>query len=83
VNGLAEDINEARRLIVNGVGIGFLPVLAAEADVARGRLWPLLFGDSEPAYEIFLLARLEPARDTATQLFWDEVLRRVRAQRKA
>jgi DNA-binding transcriptional LysR family regulator len=83
VNGLAEDINEARRLIVNGVGIGFLPVLAAEADVAKGRLWPLLFGDSEPAYEIFLLARLEPARDTATQLFWDEVLRRVRAQRKA
>jgi LysR family transcriptional regulator, transcriptional activator for bauABCD operon len=82
VSGLAEDINEARRLILQGVGIGFLPILAAEADVARGRLWPLLHKDVEPSYDIFLLARLEPARDTATQLFWDEVLRRIRAQQR-
>lgn len=83
VSGLAEDINEARRLILQGVGIGFLPVLAAEGEVAKGRLWPLLHADFEPSYDIFLLARLEPARDTATQLFWDEVIRRVRAQQRA
>lgn len=83
VSGLAEDINEARRLIVQGVGIGFLPVLAAEDEVARGRLWPLLHADFEPSYDIFLLARSEPARDTATQLFWDEVIRRIRAQQRA
>ncbi|MBB3861528.1 DNA-binding transcriptional LysR family regulator [Novosphingobium hassiacum] len=83
VSGMAEDINEVRRLIVHGVGIGFLPVLAAEADVAKGRLWPLLHADFEPSYDIFLLARTEPARDTATQLFWDEVLRRVRAKQRA
>lgn len=80
VGGLAEDINEARRLIVSGVGIGFLPVLAAADEVAKGRLWPMLHADFEPSYDIFLLARSEPARDTATQLFWDEVLRRVRAR---
>lgn len=83
VSGLAEDINEARRLIVCGVGMGFLPVLAAESDVKSGRLWALLPPDVEPSYEIFLLARSEPARDTATQLFWDEVLRRIRYQRKS
>lgn len=83
VNGVAEDINEARRLIVNGVGIGFLPVLAAENEVRKARLWPLLHADMEPAYDIFLLARAEPARDTATQLFWDEVIRRVRYQRRS
>lgn len=83
VNGVAEDINEARRLIVHGVGIGFLPVLAAENEVKRGRLWPLLHADFEPSYDIFLLARAEPARDTATQLFWDEVIRRVRYQRRS
>ncbi|WP_310535209.1 LysR family transcriptional regulator [Novosphingobium sp.] len=83
VSGAAEDINEARRLILHGVGIGFLPVLAAEAEVARGRLWPLLHADFEPSYDIFLLARSEPARDTATQLFWDEVLRRVRAKQRS
>lgn len=83
VSGLAEDINEARRLIVHGVGIGFLPILAAEGEVARGKLWPLLHADFEPSYDIFLLARSEPARDTATQLFWDEVIRRIRAQNRA
>ena len=83
VSGLAEDINEARRLIVQGVGIGFLPILAADNEVAKGKLWPLLHADLEPSYDIFLLARLQPARDTATQLFWDEVIRRIRAQQRA
>lgn len=83
VSGLAEDINEARRLIVQGVGIGFLPILAAEAEVAGERLWPMLHADAEPSYDIFLLARSEPARDTASQLFWDEVIRRVRVQRRS
>jgi DNA-binding transcriptional LysR family regulator len=81
VSGLAEDINEARRLIVQGVGIGFLPVLSAQDEVAMGRLWPMLHDDAEPTYDIFLLARFEPSRDTATQLFLDEVIRRIRAQR--
>lgn len=83
VSGLAEDINEARRLIVHGVGIGFLPVLSAQDEVAKGRLWPMLHADAEPAYDIFLLARFEPSRDTATQLFLDEVIRRIRAQQLA
>ncbi|WP_017670357.1 LysR family transcriptional regulator [Blastomonas sp. AAP53] len=81
VSGLAEDINEAQRLIRLGVGIGFLPILAAEEDVAKGRLWPMLYADAEPSYDIYLLARTDPSRDTATQLFWDEVFRRVRAMR--
>jgi DNA-binding transcriptional LysR family regulator len=82
VSGLAEDINEARRLIVQGVGIGFLPILSAQDEADRGRLWPMLHADTEPVYDIFLLARAEPARDTATQLFLDEVVRRIRAQRR-
>jgi hypothetical protein len=43
----------------------------------------MLYADIEPAYDIYLLARTDPARDTATQLFWDEVFRRVRAMREA
>ncbi|MEO5587155.1 MAG: LysR family transcriptional regulator [Novosphingobium sp.] len=83
VSGLAEDINEARRLIVHGIGIGFLPILAAADEVAKGQLWPMLHANFEPSYDIFLLARSEPARDTATQLFWDEVIRRIRAQHRS
>ncbi|MEE4453658.1 LysR family transcriptional regulator [Novosphingobium resinovorum] len=83
MTGLADDVNEARRLIVSGVGIGFLPTPAVRDEVARGVLWPLLYADLEPSYEIYLLARAEPARDTATQLFIDEVFRRIRAQHRA
>ncbi|SNT16655.1 DNA-binding transcriptional regulator, LysR family [Sphingomonas laterariae] len=83
VNGRAEDIHEAMRLVTLGVGMGFLPVLAAEEAVAKGKLWPLLPRDAEPSYDIFLLARAEPQRDTATQLFHDEIVRRVRASGRA
>lgn len=83
VNGRAEDIHEAMRLIVLGVGIGFLPVLAAQDLVARERLWPLLPHDAEPSYDIYLLARATPSRDTPTQLFLDEITRRLRAKTRS
>ncbi|WEK46108.1 MAG: LysR family transcriptional regulator [Candidatus Andeanibacterium colombiense] len=79
VNGLAEDIHEAMRLISLGIGIGFLPVMAAGEGVRQGRLWPLLADDTAPSYEMYLLARLTPSRDTAAQLFLDEMIRRLRA----
>ena len=79
VNGLAEDIHEAMRLISLNIGIGFLPVMAAGEAVRRGRLWPLLPDDTAPSYEMYLLARLTPSRDTAAQLFLDEMIRRLRA----
>ena len=82
VNGRAEDIHEARRLIALGVGIGFLPVLAATDLVAKGLLWPLLTPGAEPSYDIYLLARAVPERDTAAQLFLDEILRRLRAKQR-
>ena len=78
--GQAEDVHEALRLIMLGVGIGFLPVGAAEGAVENGRLWPLLPADLAPAYEIFLISRADPSRDTATQLFLDEIRRRLRAR---
>ncbi len=81
--GVAEDVNEARRLILCGVGIGFLPEPVVRDEVKSGALWPLLHADFQPSCDIFLLARAEPARDTATQLFIDEVFRRIRALPRA
>lgn len=79
VVGKAEDIHEALRLITLGVGIGFLPTGAAEEAVAAGKLWPLLPTELEPSYEIFLISRADSSRDTATQLFLDEMRRRLSA----
>lgn len=78
--GQAEDVHEALRLITLGVGIGFLPVGAAAQAVAAGRLWPLLPEELQPSYEIYLISRADPSRDTATQLFLDEIRRRLRAR---
>jgi DNA-binding transcriptional LysR family regulator len=78
--GLAEDVHEALRLVSMGVGLGFLPEGAAEGAVRAGRLWPLLADEERPAYQIFLISRADPSRDTATQLFLDEIRRRLRAR---
>lgn len=78
--GLAEDVHEALRLITMGVGLGFLPEGAADSAVRSGRLWPLLAPEQRPAYEIFLISRADPSRNTATQLFLDEIRRRLRAR---
>jgi DNA-binding transcriptional LysR family regulator len=79
--GQAEDVHEALRLIALGVGIGFLPTGAADAAVRTGRVWPLLSAELQPSYEIYLISRADPSRDTATQLFLDEIRRRLRARR--
>jgi DNA-binding transcriptional LysR family regulator len=73
VAGVAEDLHEARRLIMAGVAIGFLPTTAAEPESAAGRLWPLLPPDLCPSYPIFLIARADPVRDTATELFLETI----------
>ncbi len=78
--GQAEDVHEAHRLIALGVGIGFLPTGAAEGAVRTGRVWPLLPAELQPSYEIYLISRSDPSRDTATQLFLDEIRRRLRAR---
>lgn len=78
--GQAEDVHEALRLITLGVGIGFLPVGAAALAVEAGKLWPLLPDELQPSYDIYLISRADPSRDTATQLFLDEIRRRLRAQ---
>jgi DNA-binding transcriptional LysR family regulator len=78
--GQAEDVHEALRLIMLGVGIGFLPVGAAAIAVNTGQLWPLLPDELQPSYEIHLISRADPSRDTATQLFLDEIRRRLRAR---
>lgn len=78
--GQAEDVHEALRLITTGVGIGFLPAAAAGDAVKDGKLWPLLPEELQPSYEIYLISRADPSRDTATQLFLDEIRRRLRAR---
>jgi len=63
-SGFAETLAEARRLILLGVGIGFLPTDVAEA-APGGALWPLLPAELLPGYDVYVVAR--PSDDLTTE----------------
>jgi DNA-binding transcriptional LysR family regulator len=77
--GHAEDLHEASRLILHGIGIGFLPTVVARASVPE-RLWPLLSPQVLPNYFIYLVAPPPDAVSISTRLFLDEMLRRLRGR---
>jgi DNA-binding transcriptional LysR family regulator len=62
--GSAETLNEVKRLIQIGIGIGFLPTIVADDAVKAGELWPMLRPDILPTYHVYLITRdtrLSPA----------------------
>lgn len=73
IAGLAERIEEARRLTILSVGICFLPQALAQPDVEAGRLHALLKMDGAPSSKIFLISNPDApthrARDMLMGLF--------------
>ncbi|WP_424986954.1 LysR family transcriptional regulator [Microbulbifer sp. S227A] len=55
INGLSTNIEEVRRMIVAGLGIGILPVLTAKDDIRRGDLWPLKITDETIGADVYLV----------------------------
>lgn len=76
--GHVEDLHEALRLIELGIGIGFLPTLVANPGGVE-RFWPLLRPSVLPTYFIYLIAPSPVRVSTPTQLFLDEMRRRLKA----
>lgn len=72
IAGLAERIEEARRLALLSVGICFLPEELAKPDVIAGRLHQVLETDDNPSSEIFLISNPQApahrARDKLLEL---------------
>ncbi|OBQ61215.1 LysR family transcriptional regulator [Mesorhizobium erdmanii] len=65
VVGVSSSLEEVRRMIVAGLGIGPLPLHVARRDVADGMLWRLPPYDAPPAIDIFLLTNPEKAMNRA------------------
>jgi len=53
--GISSNLTEVRRMIVNGIGIGALPLHVARRDIAEGNLWQLAPYANLPAVDIYLL----------------------------
>ena len=73
VAGLAERMEEARRLTLLSAGVCFIPDALAQADVAVGRLHPLLDVGDLPSSQIYLIwnpkAPAHRARDRMLDVF--------------
>lgn len=70
-------LEEVRRLIVNGLGIGPLPIHVVERDLRDGLMWRLPPYEAPPAIDIFLVTnpRMSPSR--AERLFLNDLLGRL------
>ena len=55
VTGVSNNLEEVRRMIMAGLGIGPLPIHVVERDIVMGRLWPLLPVESAPAVDVYTL----------------------------
>jgi DNA-binding transcriptional LysR family regulator len=65
VVGVSSSLEEVRRMIVAGLGIGPLPLHVARRDVTDGTLWRLPPYDAPPAIDIFLLTNPDKVMNRA------------------
>ncbi len=55
IAGLSTNMEEVRRMIAAGLGIGILPLMSAEGDIQAGALWPLKITDEPIGADVYLL----------------------------
>ena len=78
VAGISDHLEEVKRLVILGVGLGFLPESYAEPDVAAGRLWPVLDGADVPRTEMYVVSDPSAASYSARDMFIAEIIGKQR-----
>ncbi|KIC11980.1 hypothetical protein RA19_05000 [Leisingera sp. ANG-M1] len=74
VRGQSSHVNEVRRMIECGLGIGFLPTHLADPFAARGSLFRLPPYENEPCAMVYLIANPAIALSEAEQLLLEQML---------
>lgn len=77
--GVAENLEEAKRMISAGVGIGFLPTALIDSAANQSAFWPILPRAMLPNYCLHLITKPEAQQTLPTQLFLAEIRRRLSA----
>lgn len=72
--GTSSNLEEVRRMIVAGLGIGPLPIHVVERDVRDGLLWQLPPYEDPPAIDIFLVTNPRARPTRAERLFVDTLI---------
>ncbi|WP_099867603.1 LysR family transcriptional regulator [Pararhizobium haloflavum] len=79
VVGVSSNLEEVRRMIVAGLGIGPLPVHVARRDVDAGLLWPLPPYDNLPAIDIYVVHNPKTHHNRAERAMLDLLHQRIEA----
>lgn len=77
--GRSSQLEEVRRMIQCGMGIGSLPIHVVEEDVARGLLWRLPPYDNPPEVDIYLIHNTRKRMNRAEDLFIRNLSERIEA----
>lgn len=75
--GRSSQLEEVRRMIQCGLGIGSLPIHVVERDVRDGLLWRLPPYEEPPEVDIFLIRNPKKKLNRAEQLFLDRLLSKI------
>lgn len=77
VVGRSSQLEEVRRMIQCGLGIGSLPIHVVERDVSDGLLWRLPPYEDPPEVDIFLVRNPKKKLNRAEQFFVDRLLTQI------
>ena len=77
VVGISTNLEEVKRMIIAGLGIGPLPIHVVERDVRDGQLWRLPPYEDPPAIDIYLVRNLKSRLNTAEMEFTRMLLEKI------
>lgn len=77
VVGTSPNLEEVRRMILAGLGIGPLPIHVVREDIAAGRLWRLPPYDAPPAIDVHVVWNPRARFNRAERLLLDTLLDRI------
>lgn len=75
--GTSANLEEVRRMIIAGLGVGPLPIHVARRDLRDGQLWQLPPYDRMPAIDVHLTWNPRAKTNRAEELLRDELLARI------
>ncbi|WP_122073580.1 LysR family transcriptional regulator [Pseudophaeobacter sp. EL27] len=74
ITGVSSHLEEVRRMIVSGLGVGPLPVHVAERDVRDGQLWQVPPYEDLPPIDVYLVWSESATKNRAEQILLDRLI---------
>lgn len=79
ITGVSSHLEEVRRMIVSGLGIGPLPVHVAARDVRDGQLWQVPPFEDLPPIDVYLVWSERATKNRAEQILLNRLIQAIEA----